>query len=349
MVHKPIIICNPEPRCFPKNLPPPAFHPNRLILLAYVLNPTTHSTNTTARLTLFASLQTFKQPIYNPTPCSSQMNANAFTMSSISSSSSSPQSVKRVRFSPDVKDSDDLASSSSSDRERNSPRVIPRTPKRPTYGAFQLSPAMSDTSSGMHHSKHHGRGPAGYLRVHDFVVVPEDVDLLVHSLLLPPPTSQRVVYDVRTHPMQAYIHAMPPFPLAPHYSALATQPALRRVQLVSRILPWTIVVENPMGVTIGDILYRVHASLSKTVAKEEYESVKDGSAQARILQAYKRNCTPTPGLPSRTREEGLKRIDFLTERTFFSGIQKDMEFLNSRVRDPNMRAESFVLEFASAS
>ncbi|KAG8847830.1 hypothetical protein FRB96_001418 [Tulasnella sp. 330] len=247
-------------------------------------------------------------------------------MSSISSSSS-PQSVKRVRFSPDVKDSDDLGSSSSSDRERSSPRVIPRTPKRPTYGAFQLSPAMSDTSS----------------------VVPNDVDLLVHSLLLPPPTSQRVVYDVRTHPMQAYIHSMPPFPLAPHYSALATQPALQRIQLVSRIHPWTVVVENPMGVTIGDILYRVHASLNKTVAKEEYEAIKDGEAQARVLRAYKRNCTPTPGLPPRTREEGLKRIDFLTERTFFSGIQKDMEFLNSRVRDPNMRAESFVLEFASAS
>lgn len=296
--------------------------------------------------TVASSLQTL--PYNNPVLASHLMNANAFTMSSISSSSSSPQSVKRVRFSPDVKDSDDVASSSSS--ERNSPRVIPRTPKRPTYGAFQLSPAMSDTSSGMHSNHLHGHHERPeYLRGRDFVVLPEDVDLLVHSLLLPPPTSQRVVYDVRTHPMQAYIHAMPPFPLAPHYSALATQPALRRVQLVSRILPWTIVVENPMGVTIGDILYRVHASLNKTVAKEEYEAVRDGGAQARILQAYKRNCTSTPGLPSRTREEGLKRIDFLTERTFFSGIQKDMEFLYSRVHDPDMRAESFVLEFASAS
>ncbi|KAG8987758.1 hypothetical protein FRB94_002363 [Tulasnella sp. JGI-2019a] len=249
------------------------------------------------------------------------MNANAFNMSSISSSSS-PMSVKRVRFSPDVKDSDDLSSSSSS--ERNS---IPRTPKRPTYGAFQLSPAMSDASS----------------------VVPDDVDLLVHSLLLPPPTSQRVVYDVRANPMQAYIHSMPPFPLAPHYAALATQPALRRIQLVSRILPWTIVVENPNGVTIGDILYRVHASLNKTVAKEDYEAVGDKHAQTRVLQAYKRNCTPTPGLPARTREEGLKRIDFLLDRTYFSGIQKDMAYLNARVTDPNMRNESFCLEFASAS
>lgn len=147
--------------------------------------------------------------------------------------------------------------------------------------------------------------------------------------------------------MQAYIHSMLPFPLAPHYNALATQPALRRVQLVSRYLPWTIVVENSAGVTIGDILYKVHTALNKTVAKEEYESVKDERSQAKILQAYKRNCTPTPGLPTRKREEGLKRIDWLSERTFFSGIQKDMTYLNARVADPNTRAETFVLEFAS--
>lgn len=123
---------------------------------------------------------------------------------------------------------------------------------------------------------------------------------------------------------------------------MATHPAMQRVQLVSRHLPWTIVVENPNGVSFGDVLFRIQESLHKTVSKQEFESV-DGAAQAEVLKAYQRNCSG-----SRKREDGLKRVDWLGKRVLFAGIQKDDRYISKRVADPFSRAETFVLEFAYA-
>jgi len=122
---------------------------------------------------------------------------------------------------------------------------------------------------------------------------------------------------------------------------------MRRVQLISRHLPWTVVVENPNGVCIGDVLFRIRACLHKTIHKTEFEAVGQ-DYQAEILKAYQRNCSGLPGLPPRQREEGLKRVDWLGKRTVFAGIQKDDKLINARVRDHAARLETFVLDFAYA-
>ncbi|KAG8901294.1 hypothetical protein FRB99_005409 [Tulasnella sp. 403] len=224
---------------------------------------------------------------------------------------SSLSTHKRVRFSPDVKAADDI--------DVRPP--LPSTPRRvPTW-----SPPLSDTSL-------------------------SDVETFVHTVLLPRAAHQRhlnAIWDVRFDASQAYtLAANVLIPMSQHFEMLATQPMMRRIQLISRHFAWTIVVENPNGVRLVDVLYRIHSSLRKTVAKNEFDVVPPIS-QSEILRAYQRNYSTSQ--LGRTREDGLKRVDFLGKRTLFAGIQKDDSYINSRVRDHATRSETFVLEFATAA
>lgn len=236
----------------------------------------------------------------------------------------SPSSIKRVRFSPDVKDADDVSPSTLS--------VLPKTPRHAavpmgTYG-YPPSPQLSDSSS-----------------------LASDVDCFLHQLLLCRQGGLNVIFDVRVKPSKAYIPSPDgnALPLTQYFHVPATQPLLRRVQLISRYFDWRIVVENPKGVTIGDVLYRIRDSLNKIASKEEFSSVPE-DAQPEILKAYQRNCSATSnGAKLRELQEGLKRVDWLGKRTLFAGIQKDEAYISRRIRSHSERAETFVIEFSPSS
>ncbi|KIO15529.1 hypothetical protein M407DRAFT_13253, partial [Tulasnella calospora MUT 4182] len=217
------------------------------------------------------------------------------------SAMTSPSSIKRVRFTPDVKDADDVSPSPA-------PSVLPKTPRHAavpmgTYG-YPPSPPLSDSSS-----------LGGF----------------------------NIVFDVRVKPSKAYIPSTDgsALPLTEYFNVPATQPLQRRIQLISRYTGWRIVVENPKGVTIGDVLYRIRDSMNKIASKEEFNSVAE-DAQADILKAYQRNCSATSnGAKLRDLQEGLKRVDWLGKRTLFAGIQKDEAYISRRIRSHSERAETF--------
>ncbi|KAG8923986.1 hypothetical protein FRC00_005644 [Tulasnella sp. 408] len=239
------------------------------------------------------------------------------------SAMTSPSSIKRVRFTPDVKDADDVPSA---------PSVLPKTPRHAavpmgTYG-YPPSPPLSDSSS-----------------------LASDVDCYLHQLLLCRQGGFNIINDVRVKPSKAYIPTAEgtALPLTEYFKVPATQPLQRRIQLISRYTGWRIVVENPNGVTIGDILYRIRDSMNKIASKEEFNSVPE-DAQAEILKAYQRNCSATSnGVKLRDLQEGLKRVDWLGKRTLFAGIQKDEAYISRRIRSHSERAETYVVEFSPSS
>ncbi|KAG8984267.1 hypothetical protein FRB90_005432 [Tulasnella sp. 427] len=237
----------------------------------------------------------------------------------------SPSSIKRVRFTPDVKDADDVSPSSTS------VLLPPKTPRHAsvpigTYG-FPPSPQFSDSSS-----------------------LASDADCFLHQLLLCRQGGFNMIFDVRTKPSKAYIPAPEgALPLTQYFNVPATQPLQRRLILISRHFDWRIVVENPNGVTIGDVLFRIRDSLNKIASKEEYGAVPE-DVQAEILKAYQRNCNATSnGSKLRDLKEGLKRVDWLGKRTLLAGIQKDEGYISRRIRNHSERPETYVVEFSPSS
>ena len=113
-------------------------------------------------------------------------------------------------------------------------------------------------------------------------------------------------------------------------------PSSARLILRSHKFPWTVVVTGAGAgprFTVGppkqrarpaisnlDLLYAVHTTLMTPVTPEEWESLGHGSrAQQKVTKAYERRCTRMGG----GWEGGVRRIDWLGEKTRLVGIEVD--------------------------
>ncbi|KAG8954940.1 hypothetical protein FRC04_010424 [Tulasnella sp. 424] len=222
----------------------------------------------------------------------------------------------------------------------------PKTPRDaavPTY----VSPFSSNTPSVVPKIPQHAAVPMGIYGYRS-PRASDSESFLWHQLLLYRQGVLNVIFDVRVEPSKAYISSQDgtALPLTEYFHVPATQPLRRRIQLISRYFDWHIVVENPKGVTLGDILSRIRDSLNKNASKEEYDAVPKDT-QADIVKAYQRNCSATSnGVKLRKLQEGLKRVDWLGRLTLFAGMQKDEAYINGRIRSHSERAETYVVEFS---
>ncbi|KAF7791718.1 hypothetical protein EIP86_002742 [Pleurotus ostreatoroseus] len=147
--------------------------------------------------------------------------------------------------------------------------------------------------------------------------------------------SARTVLDHATH------SPIPPHTLAEPATDPPT-PAASRLILRSHKFPWTVVVagagagaggasprftvgppkhrSRALVITNLDLLYAVHTTLLTPVTPEEWESLGHGSrAQQKVTKAYERRCTRMGG----GWEGGVRRIDWLGEKTRFVGVEVD--------------------------
>jgi hypothetical protein len=110
----------------------------------------------------------------------------------------------------------------------------------------------------------------------------------------------------------------------------ATAPALpcnAQLTLTHPLLPRPVIVSpSPSGgagarhsaITTLDVLAALHAALHRPAGKAEWDALGTGStAQRRVRDAFERRCA------SGTRENGLKRIDWLAGKTRLVGIEVD--------------------------
>ncbi|KAK0222391.1 hypothetical protein IW262DRAFT_1271174, partial [Armillaria fumosa] len=127
-----------------------------------------------------------------------------------------------------------------------------------------------------------------------------------------PPSSTSVV-DRRTRT------AIPTLTL----SQPATDPA-KSIKLVLRCdrFPWPVIVypHRPASITNLDLLHAVHSMLSTRVTHEEWESLGHGThSQLKATRAYEVRCAKLKG----GWEDGVRRIDWLGEKTCLIGVEVD--------------------------
>ena len=74
------------------------------------------------------------------------------------------------------------------------------------------------------------------------------------------------------------------------------------------------------SITNLDVLYAVHNTLMLPITPEEWEALGHGSkAQQKVTRAYERRCTRMGG----GWEGGVRRIDWLGEKTWLIGVEVD--------------------------
>ena len=152
-----------------------------------------------------------------------------------------------------------------------------------------------------------------------------------------------IQYDVgRTPSARTVLDCTTNSPVPEHTLAQsATDPptvAPDQLLLRSHEFPWTIVVKasshsssneskklkRPNVVTNLDVIYAIHTTLLARVTPEEWQALGNGSkVQQMVMRAYEKRC-PTMG----GREGGIRRIDWLGEKTHLIGIEVDRSSVN---------------------
>lgn len=142
-----------------------------------------------------------------------------------------------------------------------------------------------------------------------------------------------------------------------------TSEPCQSIQLISPTFPWCIKLNNPSGITLGDLLEGLHEKLWKLLHESEYWAVTD-EKRYEIIQAYQNNCkaasmngSGTPGYGGVTgamlskersiKGEPLRRIDWLTHRTILVGLERDEKFIADRISDKTKHAETWVVSLRS--
>ena len=99
-----------------------------------------------------------------------------------------------------------------------------------------------------------------------------------------------------------------------------------------------ITVENPQGVTIGDVVEKVYASLQAPVSHSEWW-IAAGKVQNRVKEAWEDNVAASAEGPYgdkrstvevRERSDCVRRIDWVLSKVFWGGLVRDDTFLAER-------------------
>jgi len=110
---------------------------------------------------------------------------------------------------------------------------------------------------------------------------------------------------------------------SPVFTEPASNPALRKLSIMSEHLPWTISVSASNGsyVTVGDVLDSVYRALQRNITPTEYNSLSshDGRRATRAYEQRYRRHRSNQAYELEKRG-GMKRVDFLKGMTKFSGL-----------------------------
>ncbi|KII89381.1 hypothetical protein PLICRDRAFT_110081 [Plicaturopsis crispa FD-325 SS-3] len=122
-----------------------------------------------------------------------------------------------------------------------------------------------------------------------------------------------------------------------HLYSPATFPRLRTIFIISRSFPWIIDV-NPedvnIGVTCGDVLDEIYSYLHVKVVREEIRALPSSDLSA-FNAAYQKNRARRdehgePAISLLRRSAAMRRLDWLSRKTFFGGLDRDDAYISER-------------------
>jgi len=162
-------------------------------------------------------------------------------------------------------------------------------------------------------------------------------------------------YDLRDFPSRALVSTNSSFSLSDSLlTASILNPATTAIKVVSKAFPWEIDVESAddnTPVTLEDLITAVHAALDKHITGSEWWIVTE-DVRSKVSAQYSKNCDASSSgegrhrgqlEKARSKKEGLRRIDWLLENFVMKGLEKDDQFLSTRIRDPAIREKTWVL------
>ncbi|KAF8816856.1 hypothetical protein BYT27DRAFT_7181317 [Phlegmacium glaucopus] len=138
-------------------------------------------------------------------------------------------------------------------------------------------------------------------------------------------------------PMLEYDVSYPPSTIKPNVSTIpphvlhepATTPPVPSMVIRCPHLPWTITIlpTSTKHVTVRDVLDGIHRSLRLAALEAEFQCLPSPEAKHSVNNAYIRRYKRIDMSEVRELEKnkGLKRVDFLGERTKFTGLSSTME------------------------
>ncbi|KAI0786165.1 hypothetical protein C8Q75DRAFT_697514, partial [Abortiporus biennis] len=94
---------------------------------------------------------------------------------------------------------------------------------------------------------------------------------------------------------------------------------------------WKLVVENPDGITCGDVFKAIHETYHVPLTTEEIKLYISRRRRTACEEAFSRRCRRNPEV----RRKGIMRIDLLQDNYMFKGLK----------RPPNANDNQWVLEF----
>ena len=149
----------------------------------------------------------------------------------------------------------------------------------------------------------------------------------IHPLLGITQPSPMLKYDVSQPPItiKPNVLSIPPHAL----NELATTPPIPSMVIRCPHLPWTITVlpTNTKYVTVRDVFDGIYRSLRLAVLEPEFQCLPSAEARYSVNNAYINRCNRIgdPQVREIEKRKGLKRVDFLGERTLFTGLSSTME------------------------
>ena len=109
----------------------------------------------------------------------------------------------------------------------------------------------------------------------------------------------------------------------------ATTPPIPSMVIRCPHLPWTITIlpTTTKHVTVRDVFDGIYRSLRQAVLEAEFQCIPSDDAKYSVNNAYTRryNRVDDPQTRELEKRKGLKRVDFLGERTLFTGLSSTME------------------------
>jgi len=149
----------------------------------------------------------------------------------------------------------------------------------------------------------------------------------IHPLLGITQPSPMLKYDVSQQPstIKPNVLSIPPHA----FNEPATTPPMPSMVIRCPYLPWkiTILPTNTKYVTVRDVFDGIYRSLRHAVLEAEFQCLPSAEARYSVNNAYIRRYKrlDDPQAHELEKSKGLKRVDFLGERTHFTGLSSTME------------------------
>ncbi len=139
-------------------------------------------------------------------------------------------------------------------------------------------------------------------------------------------TVPEIHWDIRASPSHARSAADGHHLPSALRRAFATRPALPALYITCGLFPsadWGVVVQNPSGVTVDDVLTQLYQTMRKRISGKEWARL-GKQQQAVVADAFHRRTRASPD-PNYEHTQGVRRIDWLISSTQFVGLTPSTE------------------------